>query len=173
MAALPGRLTVVDEMIEANGAAGRDNLNHALRQAQALAAEGGADALLIVPADLPLVGVEDLHVLLNAAETASVVIAPDRAGHGTNALLLAPPDAIDPGFGEASFGRHRVLATAADLAQVVVERPGLGLDLDTPSDVALLLASDRDCRAAHLLRELGAADRLERLATTQARSTTI
>jgi 2-phospho-L-lactate guanylyltransferase len=173
MAALPGRLTLVDEQVDSDGTMGRDNLNHALRQAQALATDGGADALLIVPADLPLVSVSDLQVLLDAAETASVVIAPDRAGDGTNALLLAPPDALTPSFGEASFGRHRALATAADLAQAVVERPGLGLDLDTPADVALLLATGRACRAAQLLHELGVAGRLDRLASAQARSTTI
>lgn len=167
------RLTVVDEMMEANGASNRDNLNHALRQAQALAIDGSADALLIVPGDLPLVNSSDLAALLNAATTGSVVIAPDRAGDGTNALLLAPPTAITPSFGTASFRRHRALAEAAGLVHVVVERPRLGLDLDTPADVALLLATDQDGRAASLLRELGVADRLERSAATQARSTTI
>jgi 2-phospho-L-lactate/phosphoenolpyruvate guanylyltransferase len=167
------RLVVVDELAGLNGAASGDNLNQALQQAQTLAVEGGADALLIVPGDLPLVTPSDLQAVLAAAETATVVVAPDRAGDGTNALLLAPPAAIAPSFGTASFGRHLALAEAAGLAQAVVERSGLGLDLDTPADVALLLATGQECRAARLLRALGVADRLERLASAQARSTTI
>lgn len=167
------RLTVVDEDDSHGQRPGRDTLNRAVVQAQALAAEGGAEALLIVPADLPLIRADDLVAVLEAAATAQAVIAPDRAGNGTNALLIAPPVAIEPSFGEASFERHRALAEAADLNLAVVERLGLGLDLDTPADVALLLATDQESPAARLLRELGAVDRLDRLAAAQARSTTI
>jgi 2-phospho-L-lactate guanylyltransferase len=161
------RLTVVDEATDAYSA-GRENLNGTLMQAQALAASGGADALLILPGDLPLVTASDLAAVLDAAVTVPIVIAPDRAGDGTNALLLAPPVAIVPGFGEASFGRHRALVDAAGLSSALVDRPGLALDLDTPADVAMLLASGQDCRAVRLLREIGVADRLETLASAQA-----
>jgi 2-phospho-L-lactate guanylyltransferase len=167
------RLTIVGETPGPNGVAGHDNLNGALRQAQGLAQHGGADALLIVPADLPLVSAEDVGAVLDAGRTASVAIAPDRAGDGTNALLLSPPNAIEPGFGLASFSRHRALADAAGKRTSAVERPGLALDLDTPADVEILLASGRECRAVRLLHELDVARRLESLASSQARSTTI
>ena len=42
----------------------------------------------------------------------SVTIVADRHGAGTNALLLAPPDAIEPGFGPGSFERHRAARAA-------------------------------------------------------------
>jgi 2-phospho-L-lactate guanylyltransferase len=167
------RLTVVEERLLSEVAGEVDNLNGALAQAQALAKAGGADALLIVPADLPLLTSADVGAVLDAGESASVVIAPDCAVDGTNALLLAPPGALVPSFGIASFARHRDLAGVAGAPYTVIERPGLGLDLDTPADVSALLACGQDCRASRLLRELGVPDRLERLATAQARSTTI
>jgi 2-phospho-L-lactate guanylyltransferase len=165
------RLHVVHEAEAVDQTVGWDALNAAIRQAQTLASASGADALLAVPGDLPIVSVVDIAALVDASGTAPVTIAPDRSDEGTNALLLAPPSAIEPSFGVASFARHSELARQAGLARHVVRRPGLALDLDTPADVALLLANGQDCRAARLLRGLNIAGRLDRLAA-QARSTT-
>lgn len=150
-----------------------DNLNRALRQAQVAASSGGASGLLILPSDLPSLGPLDVQALLRERRRPGVVIAPDRAASGTNALLLTPPLTLQPAFGEASFERHCRLAAAAGLDVTRVERPGLALDLDTPADVARLLASGKDSRAARLLRRLDAPARLDRLGLPQARSATI
>jgi 2-phospho-L-lactate guanylyltransferase len=168
------RLTIVRESAGGDGQGAGDNLNGAIRQAQRLARTEGADSLLIVPADLPMVDADDLMALLQAARSAPVVIAPDRRSGGTNALLLSPPDALGPSFGEASFERHRRLAGAAGLSQVVVDRAGLSLDLDTPADVAVLLTDDgRPGRTARFLRDLKVQSRLDDLTLAQARNTTI
>ncbi len=66
----------------------------------------------------------------------SVVLAPDRHGRGTNALLLDPPDVIDPAFGGDSRAGHAWLASSADAAFVEVPDV-LGLDVDTPDDLLL------------------------------------
>ena len=63
-----------------------------------------------------------------------VAIAPDKTGRGTNALALRPPDALRFSFGIDSFAKHR--AAAGALPFVVVDRPGLAFDLDTPEDLA-------------------------------------
>jgi 2-phospho-L-lactate guanylyltransferase len=174
---LPGhadaRLVVVDEHATCGPSGEPGGLNGALRQAQRAAAAGGADTLLIVPADLPILGPDDVEALLRAALGAPVVLAPDHAENGTNALVLSPPAALTPSFGESSFARHRRLAERAGVPFLVVDRPGLALDLDTPADAQSLLASGRDGGAVRLLRELGVERRLERLAPAQARSTTI
>jgi 2-phospho-L-lactate guanylyltransferase len=169
------RLLTVPERLDAASLSGGDTLNAAIRQAQAVAAAASADALLVVPGDLPTVSSLDIAALLDASppDASSVPIAPDRSDEGTNALLLAPPAAIAPSFGLGSFVRHAELARQAGLTPAVVRRPGLALDLDTPADVALLLAGGQDCRAARLLRELGIEERLGRLPAAQARSTTI
>src|SRR5215208_4212244 len=78
----------------------------------------GCDRVLLVPGDTPLVEPGELTRLLGddretAAEgpaaragTPEVLIVPDRHGTGTNALVLSPPDAIEPSFGPGSFARH-------------------------------------------------------------------
>ena len=85
----------------------------------------------------------------------SVVIVPDRHGSGTNALLLAPPRRdrrrrSAPG----SFARHAALAARRRRRRSrVCELPSLGLDVDTPDDLAALRRRARrgapTARAAH------------------------
>lgn len=105
-------------------------LNAAL--SEALATLGNADAALILPADLPRLAVDDVEAVL-ATKTA-IVVAPDNARSGTNALLLRPPNVIGPVFGPDSFGLHLEAAASAGLKASVVQRPGLAFDLDTPED---------------------------------------
>jgi 2-phospho-L-lactate guanylyltransferase len=69
------------------------------------------------------------------------VIVPDRHGHGTNALLLTPPDVMEPAFGPGSFVRHAALARAAGATIRVADVTSLGLDVDTPEDLAALRAA--------------------------------
>jgi len=116
-------------------------LNPALQEAR-LAALSAA-RLLIVPGDLPSVSPAALSTLLQAGDAAGspgVVLAPDRHGRGTNALLLDPPDVIDPAFGGDSRAAHAWLASSADAAFVEVAGD-LGLDVDTPDDLLLVSAA--------------------------------
>lgn len=110
-------------------------LNAAIRQGQRWALDGDANALLVLLPDLPLIDAGDVHAILSVAEPHSAVIAPDRHGTGTNALLLAPPDTIMPAFGEHSAPRHRLALALADVPLTDIQRPGTHLDLDTPDDL--------------------------------------
>jgi 2-phospho-L-lactate guanylyltransferase len=107
----------------------------------ARALERGADRVLAVPGDCPALDPGELAALLEAPE--AVVIVPDRHGSGTNALLLAPPTAIAPAFGPGSRARHEAAARASGLPWAVRDVPGLGMDADTPEDLATLEASGR------------------------------
>lgn len=98
----------------------------------------GYERVLLIPGDTPLVQPAELAALL--AEAAGVVVVPDRHGTGTNALLLAPPDAIEPSFGPGSLERHVAAAEAAGVPHRVEAIPGLALDVDTPGDLAELSA---------------------------------
>lgn len=133
---------------ETNGRAGWDGpgwqgaewgLNRAIAQAAAFVRARGGAGLLYLPTDLPLLETADIACLRQAwgERSRAVVLAPSRSG-GTNALLLAPPDAIDPAFGLDSFARHSRLARALGLEVTVVESPGLAWDVDTPTEYALL-----------------------------------
>lgn len=121
-------------------------LNEGIAAARDVALSQGATALLVVPGDLPLLEAPALDALADAADAAIaagagrpvVVIAPADARTGTNALLVSPPDAIEPGFGPGSLERHLRRAEAADAATQLVVDPALGFDLDTPDDLALL-----------------------------------
>jgi 2-phospho-L-lactate guanylyltransferase len=80
-----------------------------------------------------------------------VLIVPDRHGTGTNALLITPPGVFEPSFGEGSHDRHQELARAAGVVAETVAVPTLGLDLDTPEDMAAIEARLSEVRggAAH------------------------
>lgn len=115
-----------------------DDLNLALEMARAYAVAAGADAVLVLPSDLPVLAVEDLDELYDLAlEGSGMVIASSHDG-GTNALLLRPPQAIAYAFGEASFARHIALAAAAGLSIRVYHSATLALDIDHPEDLALV-----------------------------------
>jgi len=116
-------------------------LNRGLREARAEAIAAGADAILVVPIDLPLVDAEALSAILAplaAPARPVVVIVPDRHGRGTNALLVAPPDAIEFGFGGDSRAAHAECAVDAGARLVELDGGPLALDLDTPEDLLLV-----------------------------------
>ncbi len=108
------------------------------------ALDGGADRVLLVPGDCPALDAGEVGTLLARQGRAGVVIVPDRHGAGTNALLLSPPDVIEPSFGPGSFARHAARAHAAGTVVRVAEIRSLGLDVDTAEDLQAL----RDALAA-------------------------
>jgi 2-phospho-L-lactate/phosphoenolpyruvate guanylyltransferase len=97
----------------------------------------GFERVLCVPGDCPALDPSELEALLGQAEP-SVAIVPDRHGSGTNGLLLTPPDAIAPSFGEGSRARHERLAEEAGLAWRLAEPSSLLLDVDTGADLQAL-----------------------------------
>lgn len=106
----------------------------------AVAAGHGAVAVALLPGDCPLLDPGELDAALATLDPPAVGVVPDRHGTGTNALLLAPPDAIDPAFGAGSHERHLSLARAAGVPARTVELPSLALDLDTVGDLEALRA---------------------------------
>jgi 2-phospho-L-lactate guanylyltransferase len=115
-------------------------LNAALREARATAVRAGATAILVLPIDLPGVTPDELDLLLRTAAVGAttdrplVLAVPDRHGSGTNALLVSPPAAIEPAFGEGSFSAHRLAAEAAG-ANFIELGGRLTLDVDTAADL--------------------------------------
>ena len=116
-------------------------LNAGLREARADVVAGGAEAVLILPIDLPLVTPEEIARVVEPLgdEQASdrqrvVVLVTDRHGTGTNVLALRPPEVIDVAFGPGSRAAHRRAAEASEATYVEVDGP-LMVDLDTPDDL--------------------------------------
>ena len=102
----------------------------------------GAFAVLLVAGDTPALAPADVDRLVDSVgDGPEVVIVPDRHGEGTNALLLQPPDAIRPAFGEGSRARHEALARQAGVKVTIFESLSLGLYVDTMSDLRELSES--------------------------------
>jgi 2-phospho-L-lactate guanylyltransferase len=121
-------------------------------------AEGaGASCVVLLAGDCPLLDPRELDRLLTGVPERYVGIVPDRHGTGTNALVLSPPRAIVPAFGEGSRERHVAAAREAGVPFGVEELDSLGLDLDTPADLIALTREleSRRGRASRAARALG------------------
>ncbi len=98
----------------------------------------GAEGVVLLAGDCPLLDPRELDRLLTGVPDRYVGIVPDRHGTGTNALLLSPPNAIVPAFGEGSKVHHVEAARAAGIPFSLENLPSIELDLDTPADVIAL-----------------------------------
>jgi 2-phospho-L-lactate/phosphoenolpyruvate guanylyltransferase len=131
------------ELAAAAGAELLSDFEDASHSAAALAGivaaeAAGAECVALLPGDCPLLDPRELDKMLTGVPDPYVAVIPDRHGTGTNALVLAPPSAIEPAFGEGSRERHVAAAKAAGIPYGVEELPSLGLDLDTPADIVAL-----------------------------------
>jgi 2-phospho-L-lactate guanylyltransferase len=120
--------------------------------ARKMSAEG-VERLLFVPGDVPMVSVAELDIVLTDlghrpgqeidggdASEAEFTIVPARDLGGSNCICCSPPDCMKFGFGEDSFRRHLEFARELGIRPRVTKLPGLGLDVDTPNDLALLIS---------------------------------
>jgi len=114
-------------------------LNSGLDQVRFDAMVDDIATLAVLHGDLPNLTVADVETLFGALPadgSPGVAIAPDRAGTGTNGLVLRPPGVIGFRFGAGSFAKHIEEVERAGVPLVAVNRAGLAFDLDTPEDLA-------------------------------------
>jgi len=133
-------------------------LANAIRQVETKAKEEGANALAVLPADVPLVTVDTLHEALRTL--GAVVLARSADGSGTSLLLRRPPRAIPARFGPDSFRRHVELAEARGLPVSIVERRELSFDVDRPDDILTMLADGRRGRTREVCLQMDLGARL-------------
>jgi 2-phospho-L-lactate/phosphoenolpyruvate guanylyltransferase len=115
------------------------------------AMEMGASTAMLVPIDVPTVTPEDFSTLAASARPGLIVV-PSSDGTGTNALVRMPPNCIESRFGPGSFRAHLDQALSKGLHADVLRLPGLMFDIDTPEDVAELLANGPECQVSSFLR---------------------
>jgi 2-phospho-L-lactate/phosphoenolpyruvate guanylyltransferase len=127
------------------------------------AVAAGFERVVLVPGDTPLLDAVELDELLDRCEAdeLAVAVVPDRHGTGTNALVLEPPNALEPSFGPGSFNRHMNHATGAGLTHRAEPVASLAHDVDTPEDLAAL-ADALEGRRSIAPRTRGALRQLER-----------
>jgi 2-phospho-L-lactate guanylyltransferase len=164
----PGRVLLVSEDAEVAALAATlgvglfrpapartDPLNAALAEAAAHAARAGARSVLMLHADLPLASAAALRALYaaHAAQSGArrATLVTDRAGEGSNCLLLGPPLVLRPAFGAGSRARHRSAAKAAGADYREFTDAGLAFDVDFAADLGALVrlgeTSDNACGA--------------------------
>jgi len=115
--------------------------NTAAERGIASARAAGAEAVLLLSSDLPLVTADAVRRLLQVAGrlTSPVVVAVPAIGRGgTNALYLRPADTIGMHFGEESLVKFRDDAEARGVKFAVHHSDAIALDLDEPSDLERL-----------------------------------
>lgn len=133
-------------------------LSAAVRQAELLARDEEADALAVLPGDLPLA---TSAALTRALQTLGSVVLVRSSGEGTNLLLRRPPRSIPSRFGPDSFRRHLQTAQARGLPVSVVEQPELAFDVDVPSDILTVLHARRGGRTRQVCLEMDLGERLK------------
>lgn len=131
MAASWGAEVLLEPREEGQNVAARRGIDRAM--------QAGAEAVLLLSSDLPLVTEAAVHGLLQAAARLKppvAVAAPAVGRGGTNALYLRPPDVIGLHFGDESLAQFRADAEQRGVRFVVFESEALALDIDEPADLA-------------------------------------
>ncbi len=130
------------------------NENHAIGYATEICRSLGVESLLVLPADIPFLTVQDVRAILaGTSGEPKVTLCPSKEGTGTNALLRTPPDVIPPRFGADSFSLHQVEAQARNISCRICALPRVALDIDTPEDLLSLRRTEKYSRTfAEFLR---------------------
>lgn len=115
---------------------GESNLNAALSRATEVVRVWGAEAILVLPADLPFLRSEDIRGIIQLGmDPSTVVIAADVLEDGTNALMVRPPGLIGYHYGPHSYTLHLEAAEKAGASIRSYSSASLMLDVDVPHDL--------------------------------------
>ena len=124
------------------------NENQAIWYATEICRALGVESLLVLPADIPFLTVQDVAAILSGTtQEPKVTLCPSKEGTGTNALLRTPPDVIPARFGPNSFSLHRLEAEARKIPCEIYPLPRVALDIDRPEDLFALRRADEYSRA--------------------------
>ncbi|NDJ53659.1 MAG: 2-phospho-L-lactate guanylyltransferase [Chloroflexi bacterium] len=117
---------------------GAPELNRALTRASQFALSQGAEAVLVLASDIPMMRVKDIESILALGKYPDVIVlATDRRDDGTNALLMRPPGIIAFRYGVGSFHKHQEEARKRDIKIQIYASDTIALDVDIPADLDL------------------------------------
>jgi len=140
-------------------------LNLALKHATRWCMENGAESLLILPSDVPLVTSEDIDRIIHlSSDECSLVLSPSKNG-GTNALMQRPPDLVEPHFGPGSFERHILEASKKGMIAKVYRSLRIVLDVDSIEDLREFLKLGEGTSSYNFLKNIKVDERLKNSST--------
>jgi 2-phospho-L-lactate/phosphoenolpyruvate guanylyltransferase len=125
----------------------------AIEMATKLCTARGVESTLVIPADIPLIRTSELEQILANAPQEGSLLVPAADGRGTNAAFRRPANLFPLRFGNDSFKPHLAAARATGKPCTVLEFPGIGLDVDNPSDLEHLLSQPGKTRSQSLLHQ--------------------
>ena len=111
--------------------------NDAAKAGAAGVAALGARRIVFLPADLPHLTPEALDAFVARAVSAEYVLAPDKEGPGTNAVIAPAVPDLEFFFGPGSLAKYMQWASTRGWRVAVHAAPELAFDLDSPEDYAL------------------------------------
>jgi 2-phospho-L-lactate guanylyltransferase len=132
----------------------------AIEMATRIAVERGAKFTLVIPADIPLIQSWELDEILKHAPAEGSALVPADDGRGTNAAFRRPANLFPLRFGNDSFKPHHAAALATGKPCVILNLPGIAVDVDNPTDLHHLIVLPGETRAQRLTREWHLGDRL-------------
>ncbi len=127
----------------------------AIEMATQLCVARGVDSALVIPADIPLIQVSEIEQIFANAPAEGSVLAPAADGRGTNAAFRRPANLFPLRFGNDSFKPHLAAAKATGKTCIVLQLPGIAVDVDNPADLQQLLAHPGETHTQELLRRWG------------------
>jgi 2-phospho-L-lactate/phosphoenolpyruvate guanylyltransferase len=125
----------------------------AIEMATRVCMERGSDFTLVIPADIPLIQAWELQEIMKQAPTEGSVLVPAADGRGSNAVFRRPADLFPLRFGNDSFKPHHAAAQATGKPCVVLQLPGIAVDVDNPSDLRQFISLPGETRAQRLARD--------------------
>jgi len=146
-----------DVLIESEQQSESASIDWASRQLH----ERGFDAVMRLPADVPLVRSEDINGLLSIKLLApAALLVPSFEGTGTNCIIRTPADLFPSRFGQNSLSLHKEEAQRVGVECIVVTNERIALDIDEPQDIAMFLQQGQGTASYHLLEEMRITERL-------------
>lgn len=132
----------------------------AIEMATRICVERGEESTLVIPADIPLIEPWELEEIFKHAPECGTVLVPAGDGRGTNAVLRRPANLFPLRFGNDSFKPHHAAAQTSGKPCIVLQLPGIAVDVDNPSDLKQLIALPGETRAQKLARGWALEERL-------------
>lgn len=108
-------------------------------------------AVAFLPGDLPLLEGTSIDRAFEAAERKTPVLVPAQTDGGTNGIVVSANETFTFHFGDRSFSKHCDAVRATGRLPQILRTPGLGFDLDRPSDLVIVQRRAPNSATARLL----------------------
>ncbi len=115
----------------------------------------GVPAMLLIPADVPLVQAADIdRAIAGHPPAPALTLVEASEDGGTNLLICSPPEIIPFRFGKNSFNLHKNEGKLAGIAVQTPDLPRIALDIDRPEDLEVLCKNGGGGRSAAFVTKL-------------------